>query len=159
MYATPATGPAGAAGHAPEVRAFIDRERASGLTAPAAYRAFAEAVEQTRAELVALLRRLRKDGRSIAAYGAPAKGNTLLNYCGISTDLVEYTVDRNPLKVGRHTPGMHIPVLPVGTLLERRPDYVLILAWNFADEIMEQQQAYRAAGGRFILPIPQPRIV
>ena len=93
-----------------------------------------------------------------AGYGAPAKGNTMLNYCGIDPTLVPYTVDRNPLKVGTFTPGMHIPVLDVKTLLERSPDFVLILAWNFAEEIMEQQQAYRDRGGRFIVPIPSPRI-
>lgn len=156
MYATPAST---SAGHAPEVNDLMARERDRGLTSAATYRAFARAVERTRSELLTLLRGLREDGRTVAAYGAPAKGNTLLNYCGIGPDLVEYTVDRNPLKVGRFTPGMHLPVLPVETLLERRPDYVLILAWNFADEIMEQQRAYHDAGGRFILPIPQPGIV
>lgn len=156
IYAAPAA--AGAA-HAPAVLALLDRERADGLTRLSTYRDLAAAVERTRDELLALLRRLRHGGSTIAAYGAPAKGNTLLNYCGIGTDLVEYTVDRNPLKVGRYTPGMHLPVLPVETLMERRPDYVLILAWNFAGEIMEQQRAYHEAGGRFIVPIPQPGIV
>ena len=94
----------------------------------------------------------------MAGYGAPAKGNTLLNYCGIGTDMLSYTVDKNPMKVGLYTPGMHIPVLPVAALLERQPDYVLILAWNFAEEIMRQQQAYRARGGRFIVPLPTPEV-
>ncbi|HEX6309668.1 MAG TPA: class I SAM-dependent methyltransferase [Longimicrobiales bacterium] len=147
------------AAHAPEVRSMMERERSDGLADIRAYRDLASAVARTRSELLDLLRRLRESGSTIAAYGAPAKGNTLLNYCGIGTDLVDYTVDRNALKVGRYTPGMHLPVLPVETLLERRPDYVLILAWNFADEIMEQQRAYREGGGRFILPIPQPRVV
>ena len=96
---------------------------------------------------------------SVAAYGAPAKGNTLLQYCGIDTRLVEYTVDKNPLKVGLFTPGSHLPVLPVATLLERQPDFVLILAWNFAEEIMRQQAEYARRGGRFILPLPHPRIL
>ena len=112
-----------------------------------------------REELRALLTRLHVEGHALAGYGAPAKGNTLLNYCGIGPDLIPWTVDRNPLKVGTFTPGTHIPVLHVDTLRERQPDVVLILAWNFADEIIEQQQAFRAAGGRFILPLPTPRLV
>jgi hypothetical protein len=106
-----------------------------------------------------LLRGFAATGKSLAAYGAPAKGNTLLNYCRIDTGLIPYTVDRNPLKVGTFTPGMHLPVLPVETLLDRQPDYVLILPWNFADEIMRQQAEYRRRGGHFILPVPVPTIV
>src|SRR6185369_3976379 len=106
-----------------------------------------------------LLQGVREGGRWVAGYGAPAKGNTLLNYCGIDKTWLPFTVDRSPLKVGRLTPGMHIPVLPVDTVLEQRPDYLLMLAWNFAEEIMAQQAAYREAGGRFILPLPSPRVV
>lgn len=92
-------------------------------------------------------------------YGAPAKGNTLLNYCGINAQLLPYIVDKSPLKVGLYTPGMHIPVLLVETLLKKQPDYVLILAWNFAEEIVQQQQLYRERGGQFIVPLPEPRIL
>jgi hypothetical protein len=95
----------------------------------------------------------------MAAYGAPAKGNTLLNYCGITTDLVAYTVDKSPHKQGLYTPGAHLFVHPPEKLLQDQPDYVLLLAWNFADEILEQQRAYRDAGGKFILPIPEVKIV
>lgn len=134
-------------------------EDENGVTSFAAWEHFAERTRAQRRELVALLRQLKADGKTIAAYGAPAKGNTLLNYCGIGTDLVPYTVDRNPLKVGRLTPGMHIPVRPVSALTEDPPDYLLILAWNFAEEIMQQQAWFSEAGGRFIIPIPTPVIV
>jgi hypothetical protein len=145
--------------HAAVVERIMERERASGLTDFARYERFAADVKQNRESLVGLLQRLKREGKSLAAYGAPAKGNTLLNYCRIGADLVPYTVDKNPKKVGTYTPGMHLPVLPAGALLERQPDYTLILAWNFADEIMSQQRAYHERGGRFIIPIPQPRIV
>lgn len=146
-------------GHDAAVLAMAEEERARGVASPERWERFARDVDTNRTALRALLGRLRMEGRSVAGYGAPAKGNTLLNYCGIGADLLPYTVDRSPLKVGSWTPGMHIPVLPVETLLERQPDYVLILAWNFADEIMEQQSEYRARGGRFVLPVPEPRIV
>jgi hypothetical protein len=116
-------------------------------------------VQGNRRSLRGLLQSLAGDGQTIAGYGAPAKGNTLLNYCGIDARLLPYTVDKSPLKVGLYTPGTHIPVLPVETLLERQPDFVLVLAWNFADEIMRQQSEYRSRGGRFIIPIPEPVVV
>ena len=146
-------------GHAAEVLAIAAREAGSGLTSYQAFEKFAGRVRRIRSHLVSLLRRLNDEGFTIAAYGAPAKGNTLLNYCGIDTRLLDFTVDKNPLKVGMFTPGAHLPVLPVSALLERRPDYVLVLAWNFADEIIKQQQAYRDNGGHFIIPIPEPRII
>ena len=106
-----------------------------------------------------LLEGLRAEGKTVAAYGAPAKGNTLLNYCGIGPDMIPFTVDKNPLKVGRYTPGMHIPVRDVSALLEKQPDYVLILAWNFAEEIISQQREYQNRNGRFIIPIPMPKVI
>ena len=130
---------------------MIAEEKAIGLTSLARWQRFAVDVEAQRVALRALLVRLQDEGKRVAAYGAPAKGNTLLNYCGIGTDLVPYTVDRSALKVGTLTPGMHLPVLPVETLLDRQPDYVVILAWNFADEIMRQQQEFRDRGGRCCL--------
>jgi 2-polyprenyl-3-methyl-5-hydroxy-6-metoxy-1,4-benzoquinol methylase len=145
--------------HADAVIEIMKHERARGLSDASTFHALATGVQRTRTQLLELLRGLRAQGATIAAYGAPAKGNTLLNYCGIDTQLIDYTVDRNPLKVGRYTPGMHLPVLPVETLVARQPDYVLVLAWNFIDEIIEQQPAYRQAGGKFIVPIPEPRIV
>lgn len=144
--------------HAPAVLALAAQEREAGYTTLARYQQYASDVARNRERVVGLLRELKAEGKTVAGYGAPAKGNTLLNYCGIGTDLLPYTVDRSPLKVGTYTPGMHIPVLPVETLLERQPDYVLILAWNFAGEIMAQQQAYRQRGGKFIVPIPDPLI-
>lgn len=146
-------------GHSDEVLEMAENEKRAGLTQTATFEAFADRVKRIRTDLVGLLRRLKGEGCRIAAYGAPAKGNTLLNYCGIDSALVDFAVDKNPLKVGMLTPGAHIPVRPVSALIEEQPDYVLILAWNFADEIIEQQQEYRSRGGRFIIPIPEPRIV
>ena len=146
-------------GHAAEVLEMAGREERSGLTRFETFEGFAERVRGIRRDLVELLRRLKSEGRSIAAYGAAAKGNTLLNYCRIDTDLIDFAVDKNPLKVGMFTPGAHLPVMPVDALSERQPDYLLILAWNFANEIMDQQQEYRSRGGRFIIPIPEPRII
>jgi hypothetical protein len=145
--------------HAPAVLAIADAERSAGLTTFARYAQFESAVQNNRSMLLTLLEELRHAGKRVAGYGAPAKGNTLLNYCGINTRLLPYIVDKNPLKVGLYTPGAHIPVLPVSTLRERQPDYLLILAWNFAEEIIEQQEEHRARGGRFIVPIPEPRII
>jgi novobiocin biosynthesis protein NovU/D-mycarose 3-C-methyltransferase len=148
-----------AGSHSPEVRTLEREEVAAGITGADRYHRFARDVEAGRTELVALLQGLAADGKRVAGYGAPAKGNTLLNYCGVDTRLLPYTVDRNPLKVGLFTPGTHIPVRDVSTLSKERPDYVLILAWNFADEIMDQQRAHREHGGRFILPVPRPQVV
>ncbi len=146
-------------GHAADVLRLVEQERGQGMASLERFERFAEEVAEGRRTLLELLDRLKAEGRSVAGYGAPAKGNTLLNYCGIDTGRLAYTVDKNPLKVGLYTPGMHLPVLPVSTLLERKPDYVLILAWNFAEEIQRQQQAYREQGGRFIVPIPRAEVI
>jgi hypothetical protein len=150
---------ASAAQSEPGLEALIAEERRRGLDQMATYERLAAAVTENKRSLLELLDGLHARGRTVAGYGAPAKGNTLLNYCGIGADRVPYTVDRSPHKVGRYTPGMHIPVLPVEALLERQPDYVLVLAWNFADEIIRQQEEYRRRGGRFILPLPEPRVI
>jgi len=146
-------------GHTEAALAFAEEERIAGLTNLARYEGFAAEVKRSRDALFELLNNLTAQGKEIAGYGAPAKGNTLLNYCGIDQRLVPYTVDKNPLKIGLYTPGTHIPVLPVSTLLERQPDYALILAWNLAEEIIRQQEEYRARGGQFIIPVPQARVV
>ena len=143
----------------PAVEEICARERARGLDKAETFREFAERVARNRSELRALLEGLKKQGRRIAAYGAPAKGNTLLNWCGIGADVVEYAVDRNPLKVGKLTPGMRIPVVPRERLDTDPPDYLLILPWNLTDEIIQQEAAFRKKGGRFVIPIPEPRVV
>ncbi|MBA2642204.1 MAG: class I SAM-dependent methyltransferase [Actinobacteria bacterium] len=138
---------------------LIDVETRLGLFSAETYDAFRSRVERLREQLVELLAGLEQEGMTVAGYGASARGNTLLNYCGIGPETLDFVVDRNPLKHGLFTPGMHIPVVPVERLLETQPDYVLVIAWNFADEIIAQLDDYRVRGGRFILPIPEPRVV
>jgi predicted TPR repeat methyltransferase len=137
----------------------LERERAARLDRFDTYAAFARRVARARDELRSLLADLRAGGARIAGYGAPAKGNTLLGYLGLGPEVICYIADRSPLKQGRLTPGTHIPVVPPERLLEDRPDYVLLLAWNFEEEVLAQQAAYRAAGGRFIIPVPDVRVV
>ncbi|MBY0420866.1 MAG: class I SAM-dependent methyltransferase [Parvularculaceae bacterium] len=134
-------------------------ERDTGLDRLDYFLTFSDRVQRLKVELVALLRRLKAEGKSIAAYGAAAKGATLINYFGIGTDLVDFVVDRNVHKQGKFMPGQRLPIRAPEALVEARPDYVLMLAWNFADEIIAQQERYRSLGGKFIVPIPSLRIV
>ena len=143
----------------PTATDYLTRERATGLTEFGYYADFARRADHVRAALPALLRDLRAGGARIAAYGAAAKGSTLLNSSGIGTDLLDFVVDRNTYKQGRLMPGVHVPIRGPEALLEDRPSHVLLLAWNFAAEVMEQQAAYREQGGRFILPVPEPVVV
>ena len=123
------------------------------------YDAFGERVAQVRADLLRILGEAQARGDSIAAYGAAAKGSALLNTAGIGTETLDFVVDRNVHKQGLLMPGVHLPILAPEELLRRRPDYVLILAWNFKDEILSQQAEYRNRGGKFIVPIPSPEVV
>ena len=142
----------------PRVASLLDRERAAGLLEIETYRRFSDSVVAIKCDLLAFLIEARRAGKVVAGYGAPAKGNTLLNFCGVRTDLLAFTVDRSPHKIGKLLPGVRIPILPPEAILERRPDYVLILPWNLKDEIMAQMAAIRDWGGRFVTPIPSLRI-
>ncbi|MDB5094825.1 MAG: methyltransferase family protein [Candidatus Eremiobacteraeota bacterium] len=141
------------------VDALIAQERARSMDRPSFYSDFAERATVIRDELGGLLRTLRARGQRIAAYGAAAKATTLCSYVGIGRDLVEYVVDRNSHKEGRYMGGNHLPIVAPRRLREDPPDYLLLLAWNFAEEIMQQESAFREGGGRFIIPIPEVQIV
>ncbi len=140
---------------APQVGALVEREIAAGLRSLATYAAFAEQVRETKRKLLSFLIAVKREGRTVVGYGAPGKGNTLLNYCGIGTDFLDYTVDRNPHKHGKFLPGSHIPVLPPERIAETKPDYLLILPWNLRKEIIEQMGFIRQWGGKFVVPIPE----
>ena len=120
---------------------------------------FAQGVWSNRQELTRLLHRLKDEGKRIVGVSAPAKGMTLLNYCRIGPETLDFITEKSSLKIGRFTPGMHIPVVSDDELLAQRPDYALLLAWNFAEEIMQNLSGYREGGGKFIIPIPRPHIV
>jgi hypothetical protein len=140
------------------VTALKQREVSAGFARLEHYLSFDEQVRKTKRNLLDFLIRARSEGKSIAGYGAPGKGNTLLNYCGIRTDFLDYTVDRSPHKQGHYLPGTHIPILHPDTIAETRPDYLLILPWNLKDEIMRQMSHIRDWGGRFVVPIPDVQI-
>jgi hypothetical protein len=135
------------------------REEAAGLRDMATYRRFEQQVRATKRKLLSLLIAAKHEGKKIVGYGAPGKGNTLLNYCGIRQDFLEFTVDRNPYKHGKFLPGTHIPIHAPERLDEARPDYILILPWNFKDEIMKQLAHTREWGARFIVPIPEATVI
>jgi len=135
-----------------------ERELALGLDCMGTYASFSEQVKESKRSLLELLIQLRREGKRIAGYGAPGKGNTLLNYCGIRTDFLEFTVDRNPYKQGRFLPGTHIPILAPELIEKSRPDYILILPWNLLAEIMAQLAYARKWGAKFIVPIPQAQV-
>ena len=139
---------------APAVAELIARERREGLLDPDRYARFAHEVEESKRALLELLIEQRRAGKQVVGYGAPGKGNTLLNYCGIRTDFLDYTVDRNPYKHGRYTPGTHIPIVPPERIAETRPDAIVILPWNLAREIAEQLAYTKAWGASLIVPIP-----
>jgi len=141
-----------------EVRRLRAREASAGLNRLETYAAFTEQVHETKRRLLEFLINVKRAGKHIAGYGAPGKGNTLLNYCGIRTDFLDYTVDRNPYKHGRFLPGTHIPIHAPEKIRQTRPDYVLILPWNLKDEIMEQVSYIREWAGQFVVPIPDVKV-
>jgi len=141
--------------HITELRA---REGSMGYSRIETYSRFAEQVKETKRKLLEFLIEAKRSGKKIAGYGAPGKGNTLLNYCAIRTDFLDYTVDRNPHKHGRFLPGTHVPIYPPDRIRETRPDYVLILPWNLKDEIIKQNGFIREWGGMFVVPIPEVKI-
>ena len=141
------------------VQALLDAEEAVGVQQPEYYEEFKKQVERTKRSLLSLLIRLKNEGKTVAGYGAPGKGNTLLNYCGIRSDLIDFTVDRNTFKQGKYTPGTHIPIRHPDAIKDAKPDYVLILPWNLKNEIVKQLAFIREWGGQFIVPIPEASIL
>jgi hypothetical protein len=141
------------------VREILDREMALGLRSLQFYGAFSEKVHETKRKILEFLINAKREGKSIVGYGAPGKGNTLLNYCGIRTDFIDYTVDRNPVKQGNYLPGTLIPIYPTEHIKETKPDYVFILPWNLKDEIVIAHQYIAEWGGKFVVPIPELTLI
>jgi SAM-dependent methyltransferase len=134
------------------------REEAAGFTSLDHYRNFAEQVKETKRKILKFLITAKEEGKSVVGYGAPGKGNTLLNYCGIRSDFIDYTVDRNPYKQGKFLPGTRIPIFGPEKIAETKPDYLFILPWNFKDEIMKQCSYIKEWGGKFVVPIPEVQV-
>jgi hypothetical protein len=143
----------------PRVAAMLEEEKRRGVDQFVFYRNFSEKVEGLRRDLLTMLQQFKSMGKRIAVYGASAKSTTLLNYFCIGADLLDFVADRSTVKQGRYTPGIHLPIVPPEALLEKQPDYVLLLTWNFADEILAQQKEYRRRGGKFIIPIPELKVM
>jgi len=142
-----------------KVTALLAHERKIGFEDIATYARFAAGVHDTKRKLLSFLIECKEKGARICGYGAPGKGNTMLNYCGIGTDFLDFTVDRNPYKHGRYTPGMHIPIYPVEAIDEMKPDYLLILPWNLKNEIVAQMRHVGDWGCKFIVPIPSVHVI
>ncbi|MBI3775482.1 MAG: class I SAM-dependent methyltransferase [Gammaproteobacteria bacterium] len=143
----------------PRVTAMRQREIDAGFNRLETYASFAEQVKETKRKVLEFLIQAKRDKKTIVGYGAPGKGNTLLNYCGIRTDFIDYTVDRNPYKQGKYTPGTHIPILSPDKIKESKPDYLFILPWNIKDEVMQQNAFIREWGGKFVVPIPELKVL
>jgi hypothetical protein len=156
VYARPE---AGAGEPTSRVKAVLAEEEAAGLHTVAGHEGFAGDVLQIKSDLLKFLLAAAADGRSVAGYGAPGKGNTLLNHCGVRSDLLQYTVDRSPVKQGKFLPGTHIPIYAPEQLAQTRPDYILVLPWNLRDEITAQLSYVRSWGGRLVFPIPTLEVV
>jgi len=143
----------------PNVQRVLEREKAAGHFDLAYYDRFFERVKESKRKILEFLIKARRDGRTVVAYGAPGKGNTLLNYCGIRTDFIDYTVDRSPHKQGNFLPGSRIPILHPDEILRTRPDYLFVLIWNLKDEVMNSMRHIREWGGKFVIPLPEVQVL
>jgi hypothetical protein len=143
----------------PRIEQLREIETIAGLNRMATYESFAEQVKETKRRILEFLIQARRQGKQVVGYGAPGKGNTLLNYCGIRTDFIDFTVDRNPYKQGKLLPGSRIPIFAPEKISQTKPDYVVIMPWNFKEEIIEQLEYIREWGGKFVVFIPEVRVI